>query len=126
MTWEVVFARLSYVREAEGMAETNEVKKLKKERAGILKEIRGIGNLMRGSMYDRERKCGGKGCWCSKSETGHPQTMLTLHFKGEQIVIAVPKGKKEEVLSMIGEYDKLWELIEKLTRINIKMIRSER
>jgi len=114
------------VMEAVGMLEKSEVKKLKKEREKILKEVRGIGNLMRGSMYDRERKCGGKGCWCSKSENGHPETMLTLHFKGEQIGIAVPKEKKEEVGAMMKEYDKLWELIEKLTRINLKLIRSDR
>lgn len=108
------------------MAGTNEVKKLKQVRAGILREIRRTGNLMRGSMYDRERKCGRKGCWCSRSEKGHPQTMLTIYLKGEQVGIAVPKDKKEEVLSMIEEYGKLWELIEKLTRINIKIIRSEK
>jgi len=40
------------------MLSKEEVKKLKREREKILKEIRGIKNLMRGSMYNRERKCG--------------------------------------------------------------------
>jgi hypothetical protein len=106
------------------MLSKEEVKKLKREREKILKEIRGIKNLMRGSMYNRERKCGKKSCWCSRREGGHPETMLTVHFKGEQIGISVPKEKRDEIGEMLKEYDRLWGFIEELTRINLKLMRS--
>lgn len=104
----------------------SKLKELKTERERILKEIRKTKNLMRGSMYERERKCGGKNCWCYKSEKGHPQTMLTLHSKGKQIGISIRSERKKEVRAMIEEYNRLWDLIERLTDVNIKIIREER
>jgi len=50
--------------------------------------------------------------------------MLTVHFKGEQIGISVPKEKRDEIGEMLKEYDRLWGFIEELTRINLKLMRS--
>lgn len=108
------------------MDKIRKIDSLIKEREKILKEIRKIGNFMRGTMYKTYRRCGRESCWCYKSEKGHPLTLLTLHLKGKQVSLSVPKEKEEEVKRMLKEYKNLWKKIDDLTEINLEILRRSK
>lgn len=100
------------------------MKRTKISQTSILKKIRQISNLMRGSIIHTSRKCGKKNCWCYKSKEGHPLVYLTLKSKEKVHNISINKEQLSKVRKITNEYKKLRNLIEDITLINLNILKE--
>lgn len=99
------------------------IKQLKYRKRTIIESIKDTGDLMRGSIFTAYRKCGKKNCYCYKSTQRHPIMLLTLYIKKKQKCISIPRHKIKEIKKLISEYQKLWNKIDDLTEINLKILK---
>jgi hypothetical protein len=96
---------------------------LEKRRDALLEQLRGIGNLMRGTLVQTKVRCGRKGCVC---ETGdkHVKIHLSLNLHGRTRGCYVG-GRQAAVAPLIHEYQRAWNIIEQLTEVNLELIRGD-
>ena len=95
---------------------------LEKQRDALLEQLRGIGNLMRGTLVQTKVRCGRKGCVCETGER-HVKVHLSLNLHGRTRGCYVG-GREEAVSTLIREYQRAWHLIEQLTEVNLELIRG--
>ena len=99
--------------------------RLEKRRDVLLEQVRGLGNMMRGSLYTAQVRCGAPKCECAKGEK-HKKVHLSVNFKGRTRGAYVGESRAEEVDALIAEYRRAWRLIEELTEINLELLRPTR
>jgi hypothetical protein len=96
---------------------------LEKRREALPEQLRGIGNLMRGTLVPTKVRCGRRGCVCETGEK-HVKVHLSLNLHGRTRGCYVG-GQEAAVASLIREYQRAWNLIEQLTEVNLELIRGE-
>jgi hypothetical protein len=96
---------------------------LEKQRDALIEQLRGVGNLMRGSLVKTKVRCGRKGCICETGEK-HEKLHLSLTLQGHTRGCYVGRGREEAVASLINEYQRAWHIIEQLTEVNLELIRG--
>lgn len=97
---------------------------LERRRAGLLDELRRLPNLMRGTVYERERKCGRANCTCASGGPRHPGVQLTVNIGGKTRTRYVRRGERAELEEMIATYRRLWKLVEELTEVNLTLLHA--
>lgn len=97
--------------------------RLEEQRDALLEQLRGLGNLMRGSLVKTYVRCGRKGCICETGEK-HEKVHLSVNMHGRTRGCYV--GTREEAVAiMIREYQRAWHIIEQLTEVNLELIRGD-
>src|SRR5438105_2864991 len=91
---------------------------LESKREQLLDELRQLPDLMRGKVFERERKCGRASCTCATGGPRHQGLQLTVNLKGRTRTRYVRRGDREAVEAKIAAYRRLWSLVEELTEIN--------
>lgn len=99
--------------------------RLHKRRDQLLDRLRGLGNLMRGSLYTARIRCGSPACDCAKG-LKHEKVHLSVNIGGHTRNVYVGERRAEEVSALIAEYHRAWRIIEELTQVNIDLIRPPR
>jgi len=99
--------------------------RLEKSRAALLEQLRGLGNMMRGSLYTARVRCGEPTCACAKGEK-HAKVHLSVNLKGRTRNAYVGEGRAEQVEALLAEYRRAWRLIEELTEVNLELLRPTR
>lgn len=99
--------------------------RLEKRRDSLLLHLRGLGNLMRGSVYTTYVRCGAPGCDCVTGEK-HAKVHLSVNMKGRTRTAYVGERRAEEVGAWIAEYHRAWRLIEELTEVNLELLRPSK
>lgn len=96
---------------------------LENRRDALLQQLRGIGNLMRGTLVPTKVRCGRKGCIC---ETGdrHVKIHLSVNLHGRTRGCYVGE-RQEAVAGLLREYQHAWHIIEQLTEVNLELIRGD-
>ena len=97
---------------------------LEQQRAALIEELRGLGNLMRGTLIQAQVKCGRKGCECERGEK-HEKVHLCLNLHGRTRNLYVGRAREESVASLVREYQRARHIIEKLTEVNLELLRGE-
>lgn len=97
---------------------------LEHKRDALIEELRSLGNLMRGTLIQARVKCGRKGCECEAGER-HEKVHLCLNLHGRTRNLYVGRGRKDRVASLVREYQRARHIIEKLTEINLELLRGE-
>ncbi len=97
---------------------------LEQQRDVLIEQLRGLGNLMRGTLIQAHVKCGRKGCECEHGEK-HEKVHLCLNFRGRTRNLYVGRGRKDAVASLVREYQRARQIIEKLTEVNLELLRGE-
>ena len=89
---------------------------LLRRREALLDELKGLGNLMRGSLRVSQvrAKPGAKPA---------PQVHLSVTIKGRSRSAYVGEGRAAEVQALIDEYHRAKALIEELTITNLELLR---
>ncbi len=98
--------------------------RLEKQRDALIEQLRGVGNLMRGSLVNTKVRCGRKGCVCETGEK-HEKLHLSLKLHGRSKGCYVGRGREEAVAGLINEYQRAWHIIEQLTEINLELLRGD-
>ena len=92
----------------------------------LLKELSGLGNLIRGSLVLGHRKCGKPGCACAKGGEGHPYHYLsisTTHARNR--IVYVSGAQLKAVEEGVIAYRRAWEILEELSELNLAATKSK-
>ena len=82
--------------------------------------------LMRGSPYERSRKCGRKNCACAKDpEALHRGWYLTVQLDGRTWGLHVRPEDVERVRAAVAAYERLWSAVNELTACEVSDLRRE-
>jgi len=97
------------------------------EKKALLKELSGLGNLIRGSLVHGTRKCGKKTCACANGGPGHPFSYLsisTTHARNRQVYVS--EANLEKVGKAVAAYRRAWEILVELSALNLEDLKKEK
>ncbi|SRR6266566_8523497 len=106
------------------MKEQDEQLKLERQRDGLIEQLHGLGNLMRGALSRARVKCGRAGCECEDGFK-HEKVHLILSFRGRTRTRYVSREREPEVAALLGEYQRAWQIIEELTAVNLELLQGK-
>lgn len=98
---------------------------LEQRRDGLIQRLHNLPNLMRGTVYERRRKCGRRSCECAQGGPKHLTRQLVVTLKGRTHTRYVRTGEMEKVQALAAAYDELWEIVNALTEVNLEGLRGE-
>lgn len=98
--------------------------RLEGRRAALLAALRRTPNLMRGIVYERQRKCGRPSCACARGGPRHPGLQLNVTVHGTTRTRYVRRGERARVEAWIAAYHRLWALVEELTEVNLALLNA--
>lgn len=101
------------------------IKKLLDERAKLLIELGTLSKLLRGSWVERYSTCSRPHCKCHQGERHGPRRYLVVNEGGRQKQKYIPNAQVEAVRHGIEQYRKLQEIINRITRINVHLLREK-
>jgi hypothetical protein len=102
-----------------------DVHRLHRRRDALLAKLRGLPNLMRGTLYQAQRKCGRASCRCATGGPRHLTLRLNVTLSGRTHTRFVRKAQRAEVEAMLVAYRRLWELVNELTEVNLALLHAE-
>lgn len=95
-------------------------------RARLLRCLPPLEEIVRGSLFERRRRCGQPSCHCAR-EKGHPTFYLAVTLAlGKTEQISLPPELVPLVRRWVGNYQRVWDLLEAVSSINRQWIRQER
>lgn len=102
-----------------------EYKKLKRQKQKIMKESPPLTEVIRGTFIKCYLKCIRTNCKCHKDKKyRHGPQYRVSYGKGNKMHhVYVPLDMKKEVEKWTANYRKLWQGIEDISALNIKIIR---
>ncbi len=98
--------------------------RLEQQRERLLAELHHLPDLMRGKVYERERKCGRASCTCASGGPRHPGLQLTVNLGGRTRTRYVRQGERAVVEAKVAAYRRLWELVDELTEVNLALLNA--
>ena len=99
-------------------------RRLEQQRDALLARLHALPNLMRGSLYDRLRKCGRASCACATGGPKHPGRQLTVTLRGASHTRYVRHEEVAELQALIATYEELWAIVNDLTAVNLALLHS--
>lgn len=98
--------------------------RLLEERRRALGRLGEMDEVLRGSLLERMTQCSKPGCKCMRGEKHGPAYYLTVSYsKGKTRQVYLPKDRKKIVEAWIGNYRRVWEALEEISRINLELLR---
>jgi hypothetical protein len=100
-------------------------KRLKKAKEGIIESAPNIGEVIRGTFRKVYLECIRENCKCHKGKKYRHGPFYRISYgKGKKIhTVYITKDKKEQAKMYTENYRKLWEAIEKISQINIQLLK---
>ena len=82
--------------------------------------------LMRGSIYERRRRCGRPRCACAKDpKARHPSKFLTVFLAGRTRGFHLRAEDEERAQQAMAAYNRLWKLVNELTACEVAELRRQ-
>jgi hypothetical protein len=97
-------------------------RRLAQQRDALLARLHALPNLMRGSVYERLRKCGRASCACAQGGLKHTTRQLTVTLRGATHTRYVRLEEVPQVQALIATYEELWALVNELTAVNLALL----
>ena len=99
---------------------------LEQQRDALLARLHALPNLMRGSLYTRQRTCGRASCACATGGPKHPGRQLTVTLRGATHTRYVRHEEVAELQHLLATYADLWAIVDELTAVNLALLHSAR
>ena len=100
--------------------------KLLARRRRAVENLPPIEEILRGSIIKRLVRCGRPSCRCANGVL-HTATVLTVTFRGGRTEqISLPAAVLPTVRGWVRNYQRWWEIIEKISVINRALLRQQR
>jgi transposase len=97
--------------------------RLERQRDALLQALRGVGNLMRGTIVEVGVRCGRPGCGCAQGEK-HRKVHLSVNLQGRTRGCYLGREREAAVAPLLAEYERAWRLINELTAVNLQLLRG--
>lgn len=101
-----------------------QIARLHVRRTALLEQLHQVPNLMRGIVYERQRKCGRARCTCATGGPRHPGLQLNVTLGGRTRTRYVRKGERTAIEAMVASYRRLWALVNELTEVNLALLNT--
>ena len=101
---------------------------IERRRRDLHQQLRALSGapLMRGSIYQRRRRCGRQSCACAKSPNArHPSTFLTVFLAGRTRGFHLRAEDEERAQQAIATYHRLWKIVNELTACEVAELRRQ-
>lgn len=99
--------------------------KAEEMRRKLLKELSGLGNMIRGTLVHTTRKCGRKGCHCMTGGARHEVCYMTISTRhARNRTVHVERSIEKRVSEGIASYKRAWEILEELGRLNLDALKA--
>lgn len=101
---------------------------IERRRRRLREELRTLSEqpLMRGSVVERQRRCGRANCACARDpHARHRGTFLTVHLQGSTQAVHVRPEEEAAVRAAVAAYQRLWQLIDGLTACELADLRRQ-
>lgn len=99
---------------------------LLKRRERLIRKLRPMDEAMRGSLVERQVRCGKSSCRCASGEL-HDVVHLSVTHKGARTEqISVPREMVAQVRQAIAIYHQWWEILEQVSALNRELLRQRR
>lgn len=102
-----------------------DLERLRQRRDALLQELRGVPNLMRGTLYEPERKCGRASCACATGGPRHPTVRLNVTVEGRTRTRYVRQQERAALEAMLAAHSRLRALVNELTEVNLRLLHAE-
>lgn len=91
----------------------------------LIRQIREIvgKNLMRGTVVETRRSCGKPSCVCVREGKKHAGRSLSVNLRGKTHWICLDEGREALAQAITHRYHRMWELLDQLTEVNLKLLR---
>jgi hypothetical protein len=99
-------------------------RRLEQQREALVARLHTLPNLMRGSVYERGRKCGRASCACASGGPKHPTRQLTVTLDGATRSRYIRLEELAPVRALIATYEELWTIVNALTAVNLALLHS--
>jgi hypothetical protein len=100
--------------------------KLLAQRRRAVQQVPPIEEVLRGSILERSVRCGQPNCRCASGER-HAATVFSVSFPGGRTEqISLPAAVVPTVRGWVANYQRWWEIIEKVSGINRELLRAQR
>src|SRR5512137_939751 len=99
-------------------------RRLEQQRDALLARLHTLPNLMRGSLYERGRKCGRASCTCAQGGPKHPTRQFTVTLEGATRSRYIRLEEVAPVRALLAAYEELWALVNALTAVNLALLHS--
>lgn len=99
-------------------------RRLERQRDALVARLHALPNLMRGSLYERGRKCGRASCACARGGPKHPTRQLLVSLEGTTRSRYIRLEEWAEVQALIASYKELWTIVNELTAVNLALLHS--
>ncbi len=99
-------------------------RRLEQQRDALMARLHALPNLMRGSVYERGRKCGRASCACALGGRKHPTRQLTVTLAGATRSRYIRLEELAQVQTLIATYAELWAIVNALTAVNLALLHS--
>jgi len=98
--------------------------RLAQQRDALLARLHALPNLMRGSLYERQRTCGRASCACATGGPKHPGRQLTVTLRGVTHTRYVRREEDAALQALLATYAELWTIVNDLTAVNLALLHS--
>lgn len=108
------------------MAERNRGPRARK-RERLLAELPDLGQVLRGSLVTRYRRCGKAGCHCAREDDpghGPAHYLMVTVPPGRTVTIYVAEKDRERVLTLLGNFRRARDILEEISTLNRSMLRE--
>ena len=100
---------------------------LLRRRERLIEGLPDLGEILRGSLVTRYRRCGRANCHCArKGDPGHgPAYYLVVTVPpGQTLQVYVPREKREEVEEWISNFNRARHTLEEISAVNRTLLRQ--
>jgi RNA:NAD 2'-phosphotransferase (TPT1/KptA family) len=101
---------------------------IERRRRELQQQLRALSGapLMRGSIYQRRRRCGRPGCACAKDpQARHASTFLTVFLAGRTQGFHLRAEDEAWAEQAVATYNRLWKLVNALTACEVAELRRQ-
>lgn len=99
-------------------------RRLEQQRARLAEQAPDLTQVLRGSLFERTRRCGVPTCHCATGG-GHPVVCVGVTMPGgKSLQVTVPSELVPVVRQWTENYRRVWELIEEVSAVNRELLRG--
>lgn len=101
---------------------------IERRRQALQRQLQALSgeSLMRGSIYERRRRCGRPSCACAtNAKARHASKFLTVFWAGRTRGFHLRAAEEAGVRQAIAAYERLWEIVNELTACEVAELRRQ-
>jgi hypothetical protein len=100
------------------------IRSLLRERRELTKELTSLSFVIRGSYFERFSTCSRPNCACHEGKRHGPRAYVSVVRGRSQKQHYVPKDQVDTVREGIRQYQRLLEIVDRVTAINLELMRG--